>query len=168
MSARAPAVFVSHGAPTLALERDDYTEALAALGRRNAPRAIVVVSAHWTTAREVAVTTSPRHRLIYDFGGFPSELYRLEYPAPGDPGLGEAIAARLRAAGIAAREEPVRGLDHGAWIPLRLAWPKADVPVVQVRSPRRRRRSSSGSGGRFAPCATRACCCSDPAASCTT
>jgi len=135
VSARAPAVFVSHGSPTVALERDEYTEALAALGRNSAPRAVAVVSAHWTTRGPVAVTASPRHRLIYDFGGFPAELYRLTYPAPGDPALADSIAARLGAAGIPAALEPVRGLDHGAWIPLRLAWPGAGIPVVQVSLP---------------------------------
>ena len=135
MSARAPAVFVSHGSPTEALERDSYTDALAALGKRFTPRAVAVVSAHWTTQRGLAVTAAAHHRLIYDFGGFPSELYRLEYPAPGDPALAQATVGRLAAAGFAAALEPVRGLDHGAWIPLRIAWPRADVPVVQVSLP---------------------------------
>ncbi|HTP49908.1 MAG TPA: class III extradiol ring-cleavage dioxygenase [Anaeromyxobacteraceae bacterium] len=135
MSARAPSVFISHGSPTEALEKDGYTAALGELGKRISPSAVVVVSAHWTTARGVGVTAAARHRLIYDFGGFPSELYRLEYPAPGDPRLAEAVAGRLVRAGFTAYLEPVRGLDHGAWIPLRLAWPKADVPVVQVSLP---------------------------------
>jgi len=135
VSERAPAVFISHGSPTEALERDSYTAALAELGRRVSPRAVAVVSAHWTTPRGVSVTAGARHRLIYDFGGFPSELYRLEYPAPGDPALAEAIAGRLVRAGFTAHLEPVRGIDHGTWIPLRLAWPKANVPVVQVSLP---------------------------------
>jgi len=135
VSAPAAAVFVSHGSPTEALERDGFTEALVALGRRVRPRAIAVVSAHWTTPRGLAVTAASRHRLIYDFGGFPSELYRLEYSAPGEPVLAQSIVGRLAAAGFAAALDPVRGLDHGAWIPLRIAWPGADVPVVQVSLP---------------------------------
>ena len=135
MSARCPSVFVSHGSPTEALERDPYTAALAEMGRRLTPRAIAVVSAHWTTERGVAVTSGTQHRLIYDFGGFPSELYRLEYPARGEPALASTIVRLARGAGFAAQPEPVRGLDHGAWVPLRLAWPGAEIPVVELSLP---------------------------------
>ena len=133
---RAPVLFVSHGAPTVALEHGGLELALrdfaASVGR---PRGILVVSAHWTARRALGITSAPHHRLIYDFGGFPEELYRLEWPAPGAPDLAARAAALLDAAAFHAGLDPLRGLDHGAWIPLRLAWPAADVPVVQVALP---------------------------------
>jgi 4,5-DOPA dioxygenase extradiol len=130
-----PVLFVSHGAPTIALEQGAYPDALARFGAEVRPRAVVVVSAHWTTEWVVGVTSADRHRLIYDFGGFPPELYRLQYPAAGEPGVAARAAALLEAAGFATRLDSVRGLDHGAWIPLRLVWPAADVPVVQIAMP---------------------------------
>ncbi len=130
---RAPVLFVSHGAPSVALEGGRFAAALggfaAALGR---PRAIAVVSAHWTAGRELGVTSAARHRLLYDFGGFPRVLHELQWPAPGAPDVAARAAALLDAAGFRARLDPARGLDHGAWIPLRLAWPDADVPVAQI------------------------------------
>ncbi len=122
-------LFVSHGSPMIALETDGaYARALGAFGEENRPRrAVVVVSAHWQT-RDRRVTASPR--LVYDFGGFPDELYRIEYPCRGDDALAGEIARK-----IGAREED-RGLDHGTWIPLRFLFPRADVPVVQVSLPR--------------------------------
>jgi 4,5-DOPA dioxygenase extradiol len=134
---RAPAAFVAHGAPTVALDRGGYAEALARLGERLAPaRALLVVSAHWTTAPgSVAVGGAERPRTVHDFGGFPAALYRLAYPAPGDPALAAEAAALLRGAGFAAKVDPGRGLDHGAWTPLLLALPQATVPVVPVSVP---------------------------------
>jgi len=131
----APAVFLSHGSPMVALEHDGYDEALRAFGGRNRPRAIAAVSAHWTTSPGVTVTAAERHRVIHDFGGFPDELYRLDYPAPGDPLLAAEIAARLGELGFVARLDPVHGIDHGVWIPLRIAWPDGTIPVVQVSLP---------------------------------
>jgi 4,5-DOPA dioxygenase extradiol len=133
---RPPILFVAHGAPTVALERGPYADALARFGAAHpSPRAIVVVSGHWTTDWVVGVTSAERHRLIYDFGGFPEELYALEYPVPGAPEVAERAGELLGAAGFAARLDSVRGLDHGAWIPLRMAWPAARVPVVQIALP---------------------------------
>jgi 4,5-DOPA dioxygenase extradiol len=132
----APVLFVSHGAPTIALEGGPLPEALARFGAAHpSPRAVAVVSAHWTTEWVVGITNAEHHRLIYDFGGFPDELYRLQYPAPGAPDVAARAAALLDAAGFPARLDPVRGLDHGAWIPLRLAWPDPRVPVVQIALP---------------------------------
>ena len=128
----APAAFLSHGSPMVAIEPDAYTQALRAFGDRNRPRAIAVVSAHWTTAGGVAVTAAERPGVIHDFGGFPDELYRLDYPVPGDPALAAAIATRLGEAGFAVRLDPARGIDHGTWIPMRIAWPDGTIPVVQV------------------------------------
>lgn len=95
------------------------------------PRAAVVLSAHHDTPG-TEVTGVPHPETIHDFGGFPRELYAIRYPAPGDPELAERCVELLATAGIAARIDRSRGLDHGAWIPLQLMYPAADVPVVQV------------------------------------
>lgn len=134
--ARAPALFVSHGSPRVALETDAYPQALEALGEGLGPvRAVVVVSAHWETLDAVHVTASEAPPLIHDFGGFPEPLYQLKYPSPGAPELARTLVARLEAAGLKAVADPTRGLDHGTWIPLRLALPAARTPVVQVSLP---------------------------------
>ena len=127
-----PTLFLSHGSPDIVLRETParaFLEGLA--GTLPRPRAILVATAHFLTAEPgVAATRAPE--TIYDFGGFPDELYDMTYPAAGDPELGHAIAARLEAAGLPARVSDRRGLDHGTWIPLRLAWPAADVPVLQL------------------------------------
>ena len=131
-----PVVYVSHGSPMVAVERDGYTEALRRMGETlTAPTAVVVISAHWESAAPVRVGSSERPSLIYDFGGFPPELYHLKYPAPGSPGIAKDIVQRLVAAGIPAVEDSQRGLDHGAWVPLRQIYPDAKVPVVEVTLP---------------------------------
>jgi len=118
-----------------ALGGDDHAAALHAFGdAHRAIRAILVVSAHWQ-APDLHITSWDHAPLIYDFGGFPSELYQIRYPAPGDPALAELIEGHLRAAGLPATLEPKRGLDHGAWVPLRLAWPDATIPVVELSLP---------------------------------
>ncbi len=133
---RTAALFVAHGAPTMALEQGGLASALRAFAASiPRPKAILVASAHWTTPREVAITSAARHRLIHDFSGFPEELYRITWPAPGAPDVAARAAALVEAAGFRARLDPVRGLDHGAWVPLRLAWPRADVPVAQLAVP---------------------------------
>ncbi len=135
-SAMAPALFVSHGSPLVALETDAYPQALKALGEGlGAVRAVVVVSAHWETRNAVHVTAAEAPPLIYDFGGFPEALYQVKYPSPGAPELARTLVARLEAAGLKAVADPTRGLDHGTWIPLRLALPEARTPVVQVSLP---------------------------------
>jgi len=142
MQARAqqtmPVVFISHGSPTLAIEDGEAHRFLRAYGDRlGRPRAILVLSAHFT-APVATVTAAEAPETIHDFYGFPRVLYGMTYPAPGDPGLADDIARRLTAAGIPARTDASRGLDHGAWIPLALMYPEADVPVVQVAiDPRR-------------------------------
>lgn len=133
---RAPVLFVSHGAPTVALETGGLGAALGAFAAAlPTPRAVVVVSAHWTARRELGITAAPRHRLVYDFGGFPRELYEIGWPAPGAPDVAARAAALLEGAGFRTALDPARGLDHGAWIPLRFCWPSADVPVVQIALP---------------------------------
>lgn len=125
-------LFLSHGAPTLPLEdvaARHFLEGLAATMPR--PRAIVVVSAHWET-RVPTVNAVERNPTIHDFSGFPEALYRLSYAAPGDPALADRVVDLLSEAGLSAAVDTSRGLDHGAWVPLLLAWPDATIPVVQL------------------------------------
>ncbi len=102
------------------------------------PRAVVVVSGHWEAAGPVRVSASEAPETIHDFGGFPGELYAIRYPVRGDPGLAALAARLLEESGFQARTDAERGLDHGAWIPLRFLYPDADVPVVEISQPLRR------------------------------
>lgn len=130
-----PALFVSHGAPDIVISRHQAVTALRQLGRQLArPAAIVVVSAHWMSD-PVAITAAECLASIHDFAGFPPELYRIEYPAKGESRLAEEIAGMLQSTDIGAELEPDRGLDHGAWTPLSLMYPDADIPIVQVALP---------------------------------
>ncbi|HEY5632913.1 MAG TPA: class III extradiol ring-cleavage dioxygenase [Burkholderiaceae bacterium] len=132
---RLPTVFISHGAPTFALEPGVAGARLAQLGRTlERPRAVLVVSPHWMTRAPIA-GTAERPDTIHDFGGFDPELYQIEYPAPGHPELARRALERLRDAGWAAHTDERRGLDHGAWVPLLHLYPRADVPVFQVSMP---------------------------------
>lgn len=127
-----PSLFVSHGAPSLVYEKGPAHTFLSGLGTAiEGPRAILCVSAHWTTATPL-VTGTPAPSLIYDFGGFAEELYTATYPAPGEPALAQRVVTLLRKNGIEAAADPQRGLDHGAWVPLKLMYPRADIPVVQL------------------------------------
>jgi 4,5-DOPA dioxygenase extradiol len=122
-----PTLFVSHGSPMLFLEKDLPARSfLAGLGAViPTPKAIVAVSAHWNTERP-AVSTTARPETIHDFYGFPEALYRLHYDAPGAPELAEKVGQLTGAV----RAE--YGLDHGAWVPAMLGWPKADIPIFQL------------------------------------
>lgn len=132
---RLPSVFVSHGAPTFALEPGQAGPVLAALGRALPhPEAVLLVSPHWITpSPHVGLAAQPQ--TIHDFGGFPQALYQLNYPAHGHPTLARRTVDVLSAAGWAAHADEQRGLDHGAWVPLRYLYPSADVPVFQVSLP---------------------------------
>jgi 4,5-DOPA dioxygenase extradiol len=96
------------------------------------PKAILLASAHWQTAGGPAVSLAPQPATIHDFGGFPRALFEIEYPAPGAPDAAERAAGLLEAAGLPVGRSAQRGLDHGAWVPLSLMYPEADVPVAQV------------------------------------
>ncbi len=127
-----PAIFVSHGAPTLPLDDIPARDFLRALGASMPrPKAILVASAHWETAAP-AVSLATKPETVHDFYGFPRELYSISYPAPGAPETAEKAARLLDAAGLKTARDPGQGLDHGAWVPLMLAWPKADIPVAQI------------------------------------
>jgi 4,5-DOPA dioxygenase extradiol len=127
-----PALFVPHGAPTFALRPGAAGAALAAAARALArPRAIVIVSAHWDTTT-ATVGFADRPETIYDFWGFPEELYALHYPATGCREAAQEMVAAIAAAGLPVQGDEQRGLDHGAWIPLRLMFPDADVPVIPL------------------------------------
>lgn len=135
--ARLPSLFVSHGAPTFALEPGQAGPALKALGRAlPRPEAVLVVSPHWMTpSTRVGLAAQPQ--TIHDFGGFDPALYRIEYPARGHPALARKALDVLTAAGWAAMADERRGLDHGAWVPLLHLYPQAEVPVFQVALPSR-------------------------------
>ena len=119
-----------------ALGGDAHAQALHAFGQKHSDvRAILIISAHWQVSRPLRVTAWDSMPLLYDFGGFPDELYRIQYPAPGDPGLAARISSTLRAEDQDTTFDTVRGLDHGAWVPARLAWPEAKIPVLQLSMP---------------------------------
>ncbi|MBB5864181.1 class III extradiol ring-cleavage dioxygenase [Xanthomonas sp. 3058] len=129
---RLPSLYISHGSPMTALQPGQVGERLAELGQAlPRPRAIVIASAHWLGRRPL-VSSAARPATIHDFGGFPAPLYALDYPAPGEPVLAQRIAARLEQAGLHPQLDPQRGFDHGVWVPLRLLYPAADIPVVSV------------------------------------
>jgi 4,5-DOPA dioxygenase extradiol len=127
-----PAIFLSHGAPTLAVDEGVETRAWAELASKlPRPRSILVASAHWDTP-DPEVSGAARMEAIYDFSGFPRALYEQKYPAPGAPELAQRTAALLQKSGISCAVDPARGLDHGAWVPLKWMYPGADIPVTQL------------------------------------
>ena len=139
----APALFISHGAPTFAIEPGRLGPRLGEIGRQLTSdvaagsgqiKAVLVVSPHWQT-RDLRVMTTPKPETVHDFGGFPSELYDLHYPAPGHPQLAAQARCLLAQTGLLVSEEARRGLDHGAWVPLMHMLPQAQLPVFQVSMP---------------------------------
>jgi aromatic ring-opening dioxygenase catalytic subunit (LigB family) len=95
------------------------------------PKAVLIISAHWECA-EPTILASEKHTLLYDYYGFPEHTYRLQYPASGSPALGTRVQDLLKQAGIASQQEHQRGLDHGVFIPFKLIYPEADIPIVQL------------------------------------
>ncbi|MDR6412039.1 DODA-type extradiol aromatic ring-opening family dioxygenase [Paraburkholderia terricola] len=128
---RLPSLFLSHGAPTLPIDPSLPSAEFGVLGAQlSRPEAVLMLSAHWGTARPVA-STSTAPETIHDFYGFPRQLYEIRYPAPGAPDVARRAALLLGENDIAADTEP-HGLDHGAWVPMLLMFPDADVPVAQL------------------------------------
>jgi len=131
-----PPLFLSHGSPMLALEPGTTGPFLQALGPTldatfGRPRAILAVSAH-STAREPVLLASARHQAVYDFGGFPDELYKLQYNAPGAPELATIVQGLLSEARLPVHSLDQGGLDHGIWSMLRFMYPQADIPVLPL------------------------------------
>ncbi len=131
-----PAIFLSHGAPTLPLDDIAARDFLRGLGGRidsayGRPAAILVASAHWETATP-EVSAPAANTTIHDFRGFPPALYDMRYPAPPAPDVAAATTSLLRAAGMRSAIDLERGLDHGAWVPLMLMYPQADIPVAHL------------------------------------
>ncbi|MBU8878478.1 dioxygenase [Bacillus sp. FJAT-29790] len=127
-----PSLFIAHGAPLIAIEDNKYTQFLSDLGNTMPrPKAIVLFSAHWESAVQ-KVSNVHEYKTIYDFGGFPEALYRIEYPAKGNNDVSKEIEELFTKQGISFDVETKRGLDHGAWVVLRLLYPNADIPVISM------------------------------------
>lgn len=128
-----PSLFLAHGSPMIAIEDTEYTRFLAKFGEHLHPNAIVIFTAHWESD---VVTISSRDDIydtIYDFGGFPPELYAKKYPVKGSKKrVASLVKERLENNGITVREDTSRGLDHGSWTLLSRIFPSADIPVVQI------------------------------------
>jgi len=125
-----PVIFFGHGNPMNALEHNTYTKGWAAIGSgMSRAKAVLSISAHWYLPG-ISVTTMAAPRTIHDFGGFPPELYRITYPAPGDSTLASRVQSLLEPISVGRDEQ--WGLDHGTWAVLRHVFPRANVPVVQL------------------------------------
>ena len=131
---RMPAVYLGHGAPPLVDDALWVAQLAAWAGALPRPRAILMVSAHWTEAPLTLGATAPGVPLIYDFYGFPERYYETTYPAPTAPELAERVRGLIEGVEPVG-ENPGRGLDHGAYVPLLVMYPKADVPVLQISMP---------------------------------
>lgn len=127
-----PALFLAHGSPMLAIEDTEYTDFLAKLASQFTPRAIVIFTAHWETETLTISSKDDEYDTIYDFGGFPPELYTIKYPAKGSTEIASLLEKRFTSHGIAVKKDSTRGLDHGSWTLLSRMYPKADIPVIQI------------------------------------
>jgi 4,5-DOPA dioxygenase extradiol len=125
-------IFVCHGGPTLVIEKNEYTDFLKDLGKKLKPKAIVIFTAHWEDEITTISSIENTYDMIYDFYGFPKELYSIKYPAKGSVEIASKLQSLLKTNGIESKLDKNRGLDHGAWDVLYLMFPKADIPVVQV------------------------------------
>jgi 4,5-DOPA dioxygenase extradiol len=127
-----PTVFVSHGSPMHAMDAGRAGDVWAKLGRTlPRPSAVLIASAHWETELPM-LSTARQPETIHDFGGFPPELYKISYAAPGAPEVAQRALQLLNSSGLSATANACRGLDHGAWVPLRRMFPDADIPMAQV------------------------------------
>lgn len=127
-----PSLFLAHGAPLIAIQDNDYTRFLRKLGENLRPKAIVIFTAHWESEILTISATDDVYDTIYDFSGFPDELYRMKYPAKGSTRIAAMLADRFKKQGIPVQQNTKRGLDHGSWTLLHHLYPHADIPVVQL------------------------------------
>ena len=127
---RMPVLFVGHGSPMYAIEENEFVQTWRNLGEElPKPKAIIAVSAHWET-RGTQVTAMQHPQTIHDFGGFPQELYDVQYPASGNPELAKQTIETIKGTPVLADEK--WGLDHGTWSVIRRIYPKADIPIIQL------------------------------------
>lgn len=130
-----PSLFISHGSPTIAIEQSTYTQTLQKIGKNlPKPQVIIIMSAHWQS-ETLQINANPVPATWHDFGGFPAELYELDYPADGQTQVAESLATQLADRGVAVSLDSDRPLDHGVWTPLLHMYPNADVPIVQISLP---------------------------------
>ncbi|REG81601.1 DODA-type extradiol aromatic ring-opening family dioxygenase [Marinomonas pollencensis] len=130
---RQPTLFISHGSPMMAAEISSTSIFLSQLGKElSRPKAIIVFSAHFDMAADIVITSGEQPETIHDFYGFPKSFYEIQYNAPGDPALAKKIAQLFENSGLHPVLDENQGWDHGVWIPLRLMYPNADVPIVQI------------------------------------
>lgn len=135
-TATLPGLFISHGTPALAIDKNATTNALARTGQMlPKPRAVIIMSAHWIS-QSLEISSTPAPATWHDFSGFSHELYELDYPASGHPQLAESLSNQLNSMGITNSLNPLRPLDHGVWAPLTHLYPLADVPIVQISLPK--------------------------------
>jgi 4,5-DOPA dioxygenase extradiol len=125
-------LFLAHGSPMLAVEQNEYSQFLKQTGAGLAPDAIVIFTAHWETEAVTISSKDDEYETIYDFYGFPDELYQVKYPAKGSTKIAALVGHLLSEKGIPVAYDTERGLDHGSWTMLKHMFPKADIPVVQV------------------------------------
>lgn len=129
-TAKMPVLFLGHGSPMNAIEENEFVKGFRNISSEiEAPKAILVVSAHWET-KGTQVTAMENPRTIYDFGGFPKELYEVQYSAPGNPDLAKEVKSFTKSTEVSLDEK--WGLDHGAWTVIRHMYPRADIPVIQL------------------------------------
>ncbi len=129
-SKKMPVLFVGHGSPMNGIESNEFSDYWVQLGKEiPKPDAVVCISAHWLT-RGTHVTAMPKPRTIHDFGGFPKELYEVEYPAPGNPALANEVLSIVKSTNVGLNHD--WGLDHGCWVVAQRMYPDADVPIIQL------------------------------------
>jgi 4,5-DOPA dioxygenase extradiol len=125
-------LFLAHGSPMLAIENTPYTQFLEDFAKHIKPKAIVLFTAHWETEVLTISSVDGVYDTIYDFGGFPPELYAVKYPAKGSTQLASELAQKFESHGIQVGKDTKRGLDHGSWTLLHRMYPEANIPVVQI------------------------------------